>query len=106
AMHFEAARDWPRATVHLLRAADAAARHYAYREAVHYLRRADAAMQHLPAEQRREHELHMLTSLGVNLQVTQGWATPEVDQIYARASALCESRGQGTDVPATFPILW
>jgi predicted ATPase/DNA-binding winged helix-turn-helix (wHTH) protein len=106
AMHFETARDWQRAMVHLLRAADAASRHYAHREAVHYLRRAHAAANALPEHERRPDELHLLSSLGVNLQVTQGWAAPEVEEVYARASALCESSGGSENIPASFPILW
>lgn len=106
AMHFETARDWERALVHLLRAGDSASRHYAHREAVHYLRRAQAALDKLPPGDRRAQELQLLVSMGVNLQVTQGWAAPEVEKIYARATGMCEQSGQSPDDPATFPIYW
>jgi DNA-binding winged helix-turn-helix (wHTH) protein/predicted ATPase len=102
-VHFEEGRDWLRALVHLRRAADAATRQYAHREALQYLRRAHAACQRLPEEHRAQHELPVLMLLGVNLQVIQGCATPEVESIFARATALCELAG---DIASTFPVLW
>jgi DNA-binding winged helix-turn-helix (wHTH) protein/predicted ATPase len=101
AMHFEAGRDWPRAVRYLRQAADAAARQYAHREAARYLRRASDAVARLAAADRAEHELPLLMALGMNLQITDGFAAPEVKEIYARARALCLAG----DV-ASFPVLW
>ena len=115
AMHFELGRDWARAVRYLRQAADSAGRQYAHREAVNYLRRALAALERLPAEARGEHELALLVGLGVNLQVTKGFAAPEVQLIHARAHALCQPASgagggatatAGGDVRATFPVLW
>jgi DNA-binding winged helix-turn-helix (wHTH) protein/tetratricopeptide (TPR) repeat protein len=103
AMHFETGRDWPRAVKYLRLAAHAAARQYAHREAAHYLARALAAVDRLPEEQRGEHELDVLKHLGVNLQVTRGFAAHEVESVHARAYALCRS---SEDVARTFPVRW
>lgn len=102
--HFEQARDWPRTVRYLRRAADAATRQYAHREAVDYLRRAHAALAHLSEAQRAEHELDLLMSLGINLQVTRGCAAPEVEEIHARAYELCRAAPDGSR--PLFPILW
>ena len=112
AAHFELGRDWPRALKYLSQAAHAATRQYAHREAVHYLRRALAALDRLSVSDRAvlaDDELDVLMCLGVNLQVTQGCAAPEVSDIHARAYALCQRRGGDRD-PANlrraFPVLW
>jgi adenylate cyclase len=106
AMHFELGRDWPRAVTYLRHAADAANRHYAHREAVSYLRRALAALERLAPERRPEHELTLLRCLGVNLQVTRGFAAPEVEEVHARAYALCTSASAPQDIGITFSVLW
>jgi DNA-binding winged helix-turn-helix (wHTH) protein/tetratricopeptide (TPR) repeat protein len=103
AMHFEMGRDWPRAVTYLRHAANAAARQYAHREAAHYLSRALSAVERLPEAERAEHELDVLKHLGVNLQVTRGFAAPEVESVYARAYALCRS---SDDVHRTYPVRW
>jgi DNA-binding winged helix-turn-helix (wHTH) protein/predicted ATPase len=106
AMHFEAARDWSRAVKYLRQAAQIASGQYAYPEAEYYLRRALACVERLPAAQRDEHELDVLSALSVNLQVTRGFAAPEVEALYARAHALCLKRRDIADVAKTFPVLW
>ena len=106
AIHFEAARDWPRAVKYLRNAAQIAARQYAYPEAEYYLRRALACVERLPAAERELHELDVLSALSVNLQVTRGFAAPEVEALYARAHALCLKRRDIADVDKTFPVLW
>jgi predicted ATPase len=90
---------------HLRQAAAAAGRQYAHREAVRYLRRAQELLGRLPADDRAEHELPVLMSLGVNLQVTDGFAAPEFRQLYARALSLCQTDA-GRSVHDTFPVLW
>jgi DNA-binding winged helix-turn-helix (wHTH) protein/tetratricopeptide (TPR) repeat protein len=108
AMHFESGRDWARAVNYLRQAADAAGRQYAHREAVHYLRRALAALERISEQERAEHELSVLMSLGVNLQLTSGFASPEVAEIHARAYAMCSSRGgaEAADLRTRFEVLW
>jgi DNA-binding winged helix-turn-helix (wHTH) protein/tetratricopeptide (TPR) repeat protein len=107
AIHFETARDWPRAVKYFGQAAQTAGRHHAHREAVHYLRRALAAVERLSEPERDQCELDVLNALGVNLQVTRGFASPEVEAIHARAHALCMTRGSASaDLAKTFPALW
>jgi len=112
AVHFEQGRDWSRAANYLHAAADTAIRHYAHREAVTYLRRAVKALDRLPPEQRGPRELAILMSLGVNLQVTRGFGSPKVQEVHARAYALCRPvTGESAvaarvDPQATFRVLW
>jgi adenylate cyclase len=88
---------------YLRQAADAAVRQSAHREAVGYLRRAAAAVERLPEAERAEHELDVLMSLGVNLQVTAGFAAPEVRSIHARVFDLCKTWGEIGDAGSTAP---
>ena len=91
AMLFEAARDLERAAEHYLVAAENAARIFAHHEAVALARRGLALLQTLPDTlDRARRELPLLVTLGVQLQVAQGYATPEAERIYARARMLCE----------------
>jgi DNA-binding winged helix-turn-helix (wHTH) protein/tetratricopeptide (TPR) repeat protein len=108
AMHFETGRDWHRAVKYLRLAARAATRQYAHREAASYLSRALEAVDRLPEGARAEHELDVLKSLAVNLQVTRGFAAPEVEAVHARAYALCRPGGGASraDIARTFPVLW
>jgi DNA-binding winged helix-turn-helix (wHTH) protein len=63
AYHFEQAADWPRAIEYLQRAADIAARRYAYRQADSILARALELASHLPEAQRVRTESQLLTTL-------------------------------------------
>jgi hypothetical protein len=63
AYHFEQAADWPRAIEYLQRAADIAARRYAYRQADSILARALELASHLPEAQRVRTEPQLLTTL-------------------------------------------
>jgi predicted ATPase len=104
AVLFEAAREPERAADHYLRAAENAARIFAHHEAVALARRGLALLRMLPdtpARARRELPLQM--TLGVQLQVTQGYAAPEAERTYARARVLCE---QLPEAPPLFPVLW
>jgi predicted ATPase len=104
AVLFEAARAPERATDHYLTAAENAARLFAHQEAVALARRGLALLQTLPdtpARARRELPLQM--TLGMQLQVTQGYAAPEAERTYARVRELCE---QMPEAPPLFPMLW
>jgi len=96
------------AVMYLRQSADAASRQYAHREAVHYLRRALAALERISEQERAEHELSILMSLGVNLQLTLGFASPEVAEIHARAYAVCSTRcgTDSADLRTRFEVLW
>jgi predicted ATPase len=104
AVHFEYGRDWRNAVRHLRHAALSATRQYAHRESVRHLRKALSLLDKLPPHERGEHELPILMSLGVSLQVTDGFAAPEYKQVYDRALALADAGGRS--VHETFPVLW
>jgi DNA-binding winged helix-turn-helix (wHTH) protein/tetratricopeptide (TPR) repeat protein len=108
AIHFETARDWQRAVKYFRQAEQAAGRQYAHRESAHYLQRALGALERLGPRERADQELDVLKLFGVNLQVTRGFAAPEVRAIHARAYSLCHAPGspEGSDVTRKFPVLW
>jgi predicted ATPase len=104
ALLFEAARDIPRAADYFRQAAENAARIYAYQEAVVLARRGLAVLGSMPdTPERARCELRLQLTLGVQLQVTQGYAAPAGEQAYARARALCQ---QLSDSTYLFPVLW
>ena len=104
AMLFEAARDHERAADYYLMAAENAARIFAHHEAVALARRGLALLQTLPdTPERARRELPLQVTLGMQLQVAQGYAAPEAERTYARARALCE---QVQEAPPLFPVLW
>jgi predicted ATPase len=104
AMLFEAARDPEPAADYYLAAAENAARLFAHHEAVTLARRGLALLQSLPdTPERARRELPLQVTLGVQLQVTQGYAAPEAERIYARARSLCEQVQEG---PSLFRVLW
>jgi predicted ATPase len=104
AVLFETARDPGRAADHYLIAAENAARVFAHHEAVAMARRGLAVLQTMPdTPERARRELPLQVTLGVQLQVVQGYAAPEAERIYARASALCE---RVQEAPPRFRVLW
>ena len=104
AMLFEAGRDPERAADYYRVAAENAARIFAHHEAVALARRGLALLQTLPdTPDRARRELLMQMNLGVQLQLTEGYAAPEAERTYARARALCE---QVPETPLLFPVLW
>jgi predicted ATPase len=103
ARHFEHGRDPARAVRYFGLAADRAARHYAHREATDYLRRGLAAVERLPAADRDAAELRLRVNLGLQLQVTQGFAAPPARRAYERARELCQQSGESA---LLFPVLW
>jgi predicted ATPase len=104
AVLFEAARDPERSADHYLIAAENAARVFAHHEAAALARRGLALLKMLPdTPQRARRELPLQMTLGVQLQVSQGFAAPEAERTYARARTLCE---QVKDAPSLFRVLW
>jgi predicted ATPase len=102
AVLFEAARDPERAADHYLIAAENAARVFAHREAIVLARRGLSQLGHLPnTPERAALELPLRTTLGLQLQVTQGYAAPEAEEAYSRARGLCQQ-----DADSLFPVLW
>jgi predicted ATPase len=104
ALLFETAREPLRAAHYFLLAAENAARLYAYQEAIVLARHGLESLRSVPdTPARAQRELRLQLTLGVQLQVTQGYAAPEGEQAYARARALC---GQLNDTAQLFPALW
>jgi serine/threonine protein kinase/predicted ATPase len=104
AMLFEAARDPERATDFYLTAAQNAARIFAHHEAVALALRGLALLESLPdTRERARRELPFQATLAIQLQVVQGYASPQAGRSYARARALCEEL---QDDPQLFLVLW
>jgi class 3 adenylate cyclase/predicted ATPase len=62
-------------------------------EATAHLRAGEALIPAVPEASRSRCELEVLIRLGPALVATQGFASPEVERVYARARELCEGGG-------------
>jgi predicted ATPase/DNA-binding winged helix-turn-helix (wHTH) protein len=104
AMHFEQGRDYDRAVHYLQQAADRAVRLLAHREAIGHARKGlDLLHKFADTPARAGQELRLQMTLGVQLQISQGFAAPEVEGAYARARELC---GRLPETPQLVPVLW
>ncbi len=103
-MLFEGARDFGRAADYCLLSARNAVRIFANHETVALARRGLKLLAKLPeTKDRARRELALLITLGPPLKDTEGWAAPEVEQVYSRAHELSRQIGQ---TPKLFPALW
>lgn len=103
AEHFVRGRVADRAVQYLHRAADTARARHAHHEAIVHLRRALEVLRTLPDTLARRHqELQLLVALGAALMITGGEETPEVEQVYGQAYALCQ---QVEDTVHLLPVL-
>jgi predicted ATPase len=104
ALLWEAARDYTRAADYFLLAAQNAARIFANQEAVVLALRGLELLRTLPVSPERDRqELALQIALGPPLTTTRGWTSPEVEQTYTRAQALCQRVGE---TPQLFPAVW
>ena len=72
-------------------------------EVIAHVQRGLALLTTLPdTPQRTQHELDLLTTLGLALLATKGYAAPEVVQAYSRARELCQQVGE---TPEHFSVL-
>ena len=53
--------------------------------------------------ERMQHELGLQMIRGLALRMMKGWASPEIEPVFARARELCHQLG---DAPELFPVLW
>jgi predicted ATPase len=53
--------------------------------------------------ERMQHELGLQMIRGLALRMMKGWASPEIEPVFARARELCHQLG---DAPQLFPVLW
>ena len=85
------------------RAGQRAAERFANVEAIRHLTKGLEMLATLPeTPQRIQQELRLRMTLGPALMAVQGYASPEVECIYARARILCQ---QAADTPQYFPVL-
>jgi predicted ATPase len=103
ARHFLQGLDYHRAVHYLQRAAEIALQRHAHRDAIDSLNRALRALQALPdTPERTQRELQVNLALGGPLMATKGQAASEVEQVYARAYALCQQVEQSAQL---LPVL-
>ncbi|MFN8643574.1 MAG: AAA family ATPase [Candidatus Binatia bacterium] len=106
-VHYERAGLLTRAVEHLARCVGRAQQRGAHRQAATYVEHALRLLDRLPAgadRQRRELELRLL--LGVSLNITHGYVSPEVRVNYDRARALCEAAGDDRQLFEIVSAIW
>jgi DNA-binding winged helix-turn-helix (wHTH) protein/predicted ATPase len=104
AVHFDEARDVPRAVVFYQHAAETDRRRNAHEGAEQHFRRALALLEKLPASnERSEREIALRIGLATVLMQIRGWGAPEVEEAYALARELCQKHGATQQL---FPALW
>ncbi len=102
--HYERAGMRAQAIPYYQRAGELAQRVYANEEAITYLSRGLDLLPGLPENREwADREIALCTALGPSLIAARGYAAPEVQQIYARARAVCE---QIENTRRLFPVLW
>lgn len=104
AVLFEAARDFSGASQYYHIAARRSAELFAFREALSLSERGLKALKGLPdGPARKQQELVLQMSKGIALRSTSGWATPQIESVFAKARQLCQDLD---DPPELIPVLW
>jgi predicted ATPase len=104
AHHYSRSGNTTKAVEYLSLAGQQAVRRSTYAEAVNHLTVASDLLTTLPeTRERTQQELVVQMTLGTALRGIKGSNTPEVEQCYIRARALCEQVGEP---PQLFQILW
>jgi DNA-binding winged helix-turn-helix (wHTH) protein/predicted ATPase len=104
AMHFEQSRDWPRAVQYLIQAAETATHRSAHHEASQLARRGLEALKSLPdTPERAQQEIKLRMILGVALMAIKGFASADVEEVFARGRLLFWLQGPS---PELFYMLW
>jgi hypothetical protein len=94
AAHYEQAGVLEKAVPYYRRAGLAAQQVYANSEAINHFTRALALQDRLPGDPQRDaDELELQLALAVSIEVTKGWAAPELQPIHNRAWELCQHIG-------------
>jgi len=107
AMHFERGRDYKRAAQYLKVGANIAIRRFAYQEAVALAHRGIELINKLPNTRENVNEalcLHL--TLGVPLIAIEGYASPNVGQVYMKARELYDQLGDSPDIAEVLWGLW
>jgi predicted ATPase len=101
---FRAARDWPRASEHFLKAARNAARIFANQEAISLCHLGLEMNRRAPeGPERVRQELRLQMTLGPSLMTVKGFAATDTLKTYLRARDLCDQLG---DVAQLFRVLF
>ncbi len=104
AHHYSRSSNTVKAVEYLQLAGQQAVQRSAYTEAISHLTTALALVETWPdTPERTRQELALQIALGSPLMVTAGYTAPAVEQVYARARALCQQIGE---TPQLFPVLW
>ena len=101
AQHCTAAGDHENAVLYWLQAAERAIGRSANQEGIIHLRNGLEIVDSLPPGVERDQlELRFLSRLGAALAITRGYSAPQVEEVYARAEALCRDLGE------TLQLFW
>jgi TOMM system kinase/cyclase fusion protein len=104
AHHYTEAGAMAQAVSYWQRAGQRAVERSAYVEAIGHLTKALEVLRTLPdTPELTQRELTLQIALGAALNVTKGFAAPELEGAYARARELCRQVGE---TPGLFPVLW
>ena len=107
AEHFVRGHDTVRAVRYLHAAGEQAMQRSAHQEALLHLTRGLTLLHGLPeTPERVRQELDLQLALGPALIATKGQASPEVEQAYVRAQALCHWLGETPQIFPTLRGLW
>jgi tetratricopeptide (TPR) repeat protein len=107
AMHFERGRDYKRAAYYLKTGANNAIRRFAYQEAVDLARRGIELISNLPKTREIvNEELCLHLTLGVPLIAIEGYASPNVGEVYMKARQFYDQLGDSPDVAEVLWGLW
>ena len=101
---FEAARDFGTSAQYFVEGARHAVSLFAFHEALSLAERGLSVLRGMPeGPGRMQHELGLQMVRGQALRMMKGWASPEIEPVFARARELCHLLG---DAPQLFPVLW
>ncbi|HEY0875684.1 MAG TPA: protein kinase [Vicinamibacterales bacterium] len=101
---FEGARDFGESAKYYLESARHTIGLFAFPEALSLADRGLAVLRRMPGgPERSQQELGLQMVRGLALRMTKGWASPEIEPVFARARELCHELG---DAPQLFPVLW
>jgi predicted ATPase len=107
AMHFERGRDYKRAAYYFKTGANNAIRRFAYQEAVDLARRGIELIGNLPRTREViDEELCLHLTLGVPLIAIEGYASPNVGEVYMKARQFYDQLGDSPDVSEVLWGLW
>lgn len=99
ALHFEQGQRYSRAIRYRQLAGQHALQRNSYPEAIRHFTAGLSTLEQLEDSlERRRNELELRVGLGIPLTMTEGYGSPNVEQIYARATTLCRELGETTQL--------